>query len=246
MKQETNEEGVMNGMVIGFLMQVMLWAGIPGSPVSNSSVKSSPADYEIGTETIQKDLKVNSGTLILLDTDMGNVSIDEYDGSNVKVDLKLEGTPEAVAQFHFTHDYFGNQLTLKAWYEKNTSNSDPRLRKVRFVISVPRDSSYSFQTTTRSGDIDVAISKNMKGISLSSGSGKVQIKIPCNIAANIDASTSSIGKVRLTPSDLISRLCLTSEIYQPDHFKGKVNGGGAEINAYAGIGDIFFEIVPGM
>jgi hypothetical protein len=235
----------MNILTIAFLAQAMLLSGTTGGSGQNCYGAEKNSEDRVGTETIQKSLRLSSGGTILLDTELGNVTIAEYDGRDVKVELQLEGTPEDVSRFHFTHDYFGNQVTLKGWYGEKGEAQDPRFREAHFTIMVPRDSSYSIRTDTKLGNIKAVLSQNTKAVDLSADAGSVWVKIPCDIAATLDASTSGIGGVELTPEELVAKLCFTSEVLKSDHVKGKMHGGGPEINAYAGAGNVRFEIVQG-
>ena len=232
----------MNGMLVAILTQAILLFG-----ASAGFNQPSSSDYvdRVSTEIIQKSLNLKPGGLILLDTQFGNVSIREYDGSEVKVELKLKGTPEGISNFRFTHNFFGNQLTLKGWCEKNNRPCDSNLRLVEFSILVPRGLPYAVRAETKQGSINAAISRNMTGVELSSDAGSVHIGLPSDLSADIDASTSGLGGVRVSPAALFSKLCPECEIRQNDRLKVRINGGGADITAYSGIGSVYFEITPG-
>jgi len=235
----------MSILSLAFLAQTMFLSGTAAGSVHGYYTAPKSSEDRVGTETIQKSLRLGSGGTILLDTELGNVSISEYDGSDVKVELQLEGTPEDVANFHFTHDYFGNQVTLKGWYGNNGETQDPKFRQAHFTIMIPRDSSYSIRTDTRLGNIKAVLSNKTKAVDLSADAGSVWVKLPCDISATLDASTSGIGGVELTPEESVAKLGFAGEIQKNDHIKGKMNGGGPEINAYAGAGNVRFEIVQG-
>lgn len=231
----------MNGLTLAFLIQAMLWLGMVGGGKQANHTGLAYSEDRVGTETIEKTLKINSGALILLDTQLGNVSINEYDGSEVTVELRLEGTPENVAKFHFTHDYFGNQVTLKGWCEGSV---DPQLNEVQFSILVPKDSSYAIRVVTQSGNIEAVVSKNAEAFDLTTELGSVWVKIPDDISADIDASTFGVGKVSFKPAKLVSAPCFKYEVKEADHLKGRMGDGGLAINAFAGIGDVSLEAVP--
>lgn len=232
----------MYGIFIAILTQVMLLYG--SSAGFNQPGSASSGEYldRISTETIQKNLNLKPGGLILLDTEFGNVSVEEYSGKEVRVELKLRGTPEGISNFRFTHNFFGNQLTLKGWYENSPASQNPNLRQVEFIIMVPEGSSYAVRAVTKQGNIKASISGSMSGIDLSTEAGCVRIEVPSDISANIDASTSSLGRVDISPANLFLKLCPDCEIRQDDHLKVKMNGGGSSISAYSGIGNVYFEI----
>ena len=232
----------MNGTLVAILTQAMLLFG--ASAGFNQPGSASSSDYydKVSTETIQKSLNLKPGGLILLDTEIGNVSLQEYEGREVKVELKLRGTPEGISKFHFTHNFFGNQLTLRGWCENGSGPRDSCLRQVDFVIMIPRGSSYAVRATTKQGRIDAAISGNMKGVEWSTEAGSVRIELPFNLSADIDASTSGIGGVRVSPASLFSEVCPECEIHENDRLKVRMNGGGSAIKAYSGIGSVYFEI----
>ncbi len=234
----------MNGTLVAILTQSMLLLGT--STGFNQPNSRSSREYldRVSTETIQKSLNLKSGGLILLDTEFGNVSIEEYDGREVKVELKLQGTPEGISNFRFTHNYFGNQLTLKGWCENGAGSRDSNLRQVDFVIMVPKCSRYAVRAETKQGRINAMISRNMKSVELSTEAGNVRIQLPSDISANVDASTSGLGGVRVSPAKVFSELCPKCEIRKDDHLKVKMNGGGSAITAYSGIGSVYFEIMP--
>ncbi len=234
----------MNGTLVAILTQALLLFGASAGFNQPSSASSSDYHDKVSTETIQKSLNLKPGGLILLDTEIGNVSLQEYEGREVKVELKLRGTPEGISKFRFTHNFFGNQLTLKGWCENSAGPLDPNLRQVDFVIMVPRGSSYAVRASTKQGSIDAAISGNMKGVELSTEAGSVRVELPSNLSADIDASTSGLGGVRVSPESLFSELCPECEIHLNDHLKVRMNGGGAAITAYSGIGSVYFEIMP--
>jgi hypothetical protein len=232
----------MNGTLVAILTQAMLLFGASAGFNQPSSASSSDYYDKVSTETIQKSLNLKPGGLILLDTEFGNVSLKEYDGREVKVELKLRGTPEGISKFRFTHNFFGNQLTLKGWCENGSGPRGSCLRQVDFVIMIPRGSSYAVRATTKQGSIDAAISGNMKGVELSTEAGSVRVELPSNLSADIDASTSGIGRVRVSPISVFSELCPECEVFRSDSLKVRMNGGGAAINAYSGIGSVYFEI----
>lgn len=240
-------EEVMNTLTMVLLTQVALLLGmLPGFGSGGSEGRSGPSNSgsTMSTETVQKTLRVSSGTLILLDTEYGDVAIRNYDGDNVKVELKMEGTGTDVSNFRFTHDYFENQVTLKAWYEKEKGRQSQASSKVSFLILVPRDSSYAFQTVTGLGNIDADISANTKSADLSTEMGSVSVKIPRDYQADIDAVARGMGSVVLSPAELICEPCFKCDINRADRLKGKMHGGGQAINAQASIGSVYFQVMP--
>ncbi len=232
----------MNGMFVAVLTQALLLVGTTAG--FNQPGSASPSEYfdKVNTETVEKNIGLRSGGLILLDTQFGNVAIEEYEGREVKVELRLRGTPEAISNFRFTHNYFGNQVTLKAWYEKSPGSKNTELRQAEFVVMVPRGSSYSVRAVTKQGNIDAAVSGNMKKVELMTEAGKVRLAVPSDISACIDASTSGLGEVRIDPMEVFAKLCPECEIRTDSHLKVKMNGGGCAISAYSGIGSVYFEI----
>lgn len=230
----------MSGIAVAFLTQALLWSGMVGGGKLANQNGPAYSEDRVGTETIEKTLKVNSGSLILLDTQLGNVSISEYDGNEVSVELRLEGTPENIRRFHFTHDYFGNQVTLKGWLD---GSGDPQLSTVQFSILIPKDSSYAIRALTRSGNIHAVVSKNARAFDLTTELGSVWVKIPENVSANIDASTLEVGKVSFKPAKCATAPFITYDIKKADHLKGRMGNGGIPINAYAGIGNVSLEAV---
>jgi hypothetical protein len=235
----------MNGMLIAILAQAMLLFGSSAGFNQPSSVASSDYSSRISTEIIQKNLNLKPGGLILLDAQFGNVSVEEYDGKEVRVELKLQGTPESISNFRFTHNYFLNQLTLKAWCQNATGLPDPNLRQADFVIMVPRGMSYAVRAETKQGSIVARVSQNMRGVDLTADAGSIRIQVPSDLSADIDASTSELGGVRVTPAELFAEFCPDCEIHQSDRLKVRMNGGGSTISAYSGIGNVYFEIMPG-
>ncbi len=237
----------MNTLTMILLTQVTLLLGmLPGfGSFGSDRPSSSPNSGSItSTEMVQKTLRISSGTLILLDTEYGDVAIKSYDGRDVKVELKIEGTGADVSNFRFTHDYFVNQVTLKAWYDKGEGRLSHASSRVSFLILVPRDSSYAFQTATGLGNIDADISANTKSADLSTEMGSVSVKIPRDYRADIDAVTRGMGNVVFSPADLVCGPRFKCDINRADRLKGKMHGGGPAINAYAGIGNVYFQVVP--
>lgn len=233
----------MNGMLIAILAQAVLLFGTSAG-FNQPSSPSSPAYLDkISTEIVQKNVNLKPGGLILLDAEFGNVSIKEYDGKEVKVELKLRGTPEGISKFHFTHNFFGNQLTLKGWYEDNPGSGNKDLQQVEFLVMVPKGSSYAVRAATRQGNVRAVVSGSMSGVELFTDAGSVHLEVPMNLAANIDAATSGLGEVRINPEKVFSVLCPECEIHQNDHLKVKMNGGGSAINAYSGIGSVYLELI---
>jgi len=47
----------------------------------------------------------------------------------------------------------------------------------------------------------------MKGVELSTEAGSVRVELPSNLSADIDASTSGLGGVRVSPESLFSEVC---------------------------------------
>ncbi|HEY9165644.1 MAG TPA: hypothetical protein VIS48_05730 [Candidatus Kryptonia bacterium] len=234
----------MNLLTVAFLAQAMFLSGAGGSGGPGNHNEWKYPDNRVSTETIEKSLKIESGTLILLDTEMGNINIGEYDGKDVQIEMTVEGTPEDISRIHFTHDYFRNQVTLTAWYDGTSEAQEARLKNASFTIRLPRDSSYSLRTKTQLGNINAVVSRNTKGVDLSAEAGSVWLRVPCDIAATIDASTSGIGGVQFLPAERLWDLCFSSEISKGDHLKGTMHGGGEKINAYAGSGNVYFEVEP--
>lgn len=232
----------MNGMFAAILTQASLLVGT--SAGFNQPGSTSPSEYfeRVNTETVEKNISLRSGGLILLDTQFGNVAIEEYEGKEVKVELRLRGTPEAISNFRFTHNYFGNQVTLKAWYERNPGPKNYDLQQAEFVVMVPRSSSYAIRAVTKQGNIDAAVTGSMKNVELLTEAGRIHLAVPSDISACIDASTSGLGEVRINPMDLFAKLCPECEVRTDSHLKVKMNGGGCPISAYSGIGSVHFEI----
>ena len=233
----------MNGMFVAILAQSMFLFGTPAGFTHPGGSSASPEYLDrVSTEIVQKSINLKPGGLILLDTELGNISVEEYDGSEVKIELTLRGTPEGIANFHFTHNFFGSQLTLKGWYEKGEPAVGRALNQVQFVVMVPRGSPCSVRAVTKQGNIHAAISRDMKEVDLLSEAGSVKLDLPSDLSANIDASTSELGEVKITPASLFSVICPSCEIRQDDHLKARMNGGGPAITAYSGIGNVYIEI----
>ncbi len=232
----------MNGMFIAILAQSMLLFGSSAGFNQPVSSGSSMHTERQSTEVIQKDISLKPGGLILLDTDFGNISVEEYDGSDVKVELTLRGTPEGISGFRFTHNYFGSQVTLKGWYENGSAGSNGALRDVEFVIMIPRSSKYAVRATTRQGNIDAAIAANMCGVELFTEAGSVKLELPTDLAANLDLSTSELGKVTVNSLKTFSVICPNCEIRREDCLKVRMNGGGTAVSAYSGIGNVYLDI----
>ncbi|MCL5035187.1 MAG: hypothetical protein M1395_08825 [Bacteroidetes bacterium] len=233
----------MNTLTIALLTQTIMWLGMLQGFGRDGSYGPSNSENMTSTETVQKTLKMSSGSTILLDTEYGNVTIKGYEGRDVKVELRMEGKGENTSDFRFTHDYFANQVTLKAWYERGTGRQNHGTGKVSFLILIPRDSSYSFQTATRLGNIDAEISANTRSADLSTEMGSVSVKIPYNCGADIDAITHGAGNVEFSPANMVCEPCFKCDINKSDHLKGKIHGGGRAINASAGIGNVYFQVV---
>ena len=84
----------MNGMFVAILAQSMLLFGTPAGFNHPGGSSSSPEYLDrVSTEIVQKSINLKPGGLILLDTEFGNISVEEYDGSEVKIELTLRGTP---------------------------------------------------------------------------------------------------------------------------------------------------------
>ncbi len=234
----------MNTLMVALLTQTIMWIGmLTGSWGGGNSGPASAGDMMI-TETVQKTLEIGSGSTILLDTEYGNVAIKPYEGRNVKVELKMEGKGKDASDFRFTHDYFANQVTLKAWYENESGKQNHGSDKISFLILVPQDSSYSIQTATRFGDIDAEISANTKSAELSTEMGNVSIKMPSNCRVDIDVISRGAGFVEVTPLYMLCEPCFKPYLIKIDHVKGAMNGGGRAINASAGIGSVYFHVMP--
>ncbi len=233
----------MKGPIIAFLTQGLLLLGT--SAGLNQPANAHSAEYleRVSTETIQKSLNLKSGGLILLDVEFGNVTIREYEGKEIRVELTLQGSPEGISGYRFTHNYFGDQLTLKGWSEKGTGARNPQLKRAEFVIMVPAGLHYAIKAQTRQGSVRAAVSRDMKGIDLSTEAGKVRIELPADLQVSIDASTSGVGGVSVAPASVFSKLCPKCEIRRDDRLKVKMNGGGPEITAYSAIGSVHLEIV---
>lgn len=232
----------MRGIFVAILTQALLLIGTSAGFNQPNSTGASDYVSKISTETVQKCLSLKPGGLILLDTEFGNVSIEEYDGSEVKVVLKLRGTPEGISNFRFTHNYFGSQLTLRGWYQKEPDPKNSGLQQADFIVMVPQNCLYAVRASTRQGSINAIISGCMTGVELSTEAGTVRLKVPSNISASVDASTSGLGQVRVAPANALTEFCPECEIRQADHLKVKMNGGGSAITAYSGIGSVYFEI----
>lgn len=234
----------MNGMFAAILTQALLLVGT--STGFNQPGSTNPSEYfdRVNTETVEKNINLRSGGLILLDTQFGNVAIEEYEGKEVKVELRLRGTPEAISNFRFTHNYFGNQVTLKAWYEESPGSKNYDLHQAEFFVMVPRGSTYAVRVVTKQGNIDAAITGNMKNVELLTEAGKVRLEVPSDLSACIDASTSGLGEVRIDPMDVFAKLCPECEVRSDSHLKVRMNGGGCSITAHSGIGSVYFEIKP--
>ena len=233
----------MNGMFVAILAQSMLLFGTPAGFNHPGGSSSSPEYLErVSTEIVQKSINLKPGGLILLDTELGNISVEEYDGSEVKIDLTLRGTPEGIANFHFTHNFFGSQLTLKGWYENGEPAVGRGLSQVEFVVMVPRGLPSSLRAVTKQGNIHAAVSTNMKEVNLITEAGSVKLDLPAGLSANIEASTPELGEVKIIPVSALSAGCLRCEIRRYDYLKAKMNGGGSVITAYSGIGNVYVEI----
>jgi hypothetical protein len=233
----------MNGMFLAILAQSMLLFGPhAGFNQPGGSAVSSEYMERVSTEIVQKNISLKPGGLILLDTEIGNISVEEFDGRDVKIELTLRGTPDGISHFHFTHNFFGNQLTLKGWYEKGEPAGGRALNQVDFVVRIPKASHYSLRAVTKQGSIHAAVSGNMKEVELFTEAGSVKLDLPSNLSANIDASTSDLGKVMINPTSVFSVICPNCEIRQDDHLKARMNGGGPSITAYSGIGNVRVEI----
>ncbi len=236
----------MNGIFVAILAQSMLLFGAPaGFNQPGSSSATSEYLDRVSTETVQKSINLKPGGLILLDTELGNISVKEYDGSEVKIELTLRGTPDGIANFHFTHNFFGSQLTLKGWYEKGEPAGGRALSQVEFVVMVPRGSPCSVRAVTKQGNICAAVSSDMKDVELITETGSVRLELPSDLSANIEASTSELGGVKITPSTALSTNCPSYEIRRDNYLKAKMNGGGSVITAYSGLGNVYVEIDPG-
>lgn len=234
----------MNGMLIAILAQAVLLCG-SSAGFNRPSTSNSPSYLDrVSTEIVQKNMNLKSGGLILLDTEFGNVSIKEYDGSEVRVELKLRGTPEGISRFRFTHNFFGDQLTLKGWYENTPASCNKDLQEVEFLVMVPKGSSYAIRADTKQGNIKVQISGNMSRVDVSTEAGNVRLEVPMDLAASIDASTSELGKVRINQANLFQELCRDCEVRRSDRLKARMNGGGSAISAYSEIGSVYLDILP--
>lgn len=234
----------MNGMLVAILAQSMLLFGTSAGFNQPTSAGSTLLPERLSTEIVQKDIALKPGGLILLDTDFGNISVEEYDGSDVKVELSLRGTPEGISNFRFTHNYFGSQVTLRGWYENGSGRASASLRKVDFVVKIPRGSTYAVRATTRQGNISAAISGNMLGVELLTEAGSVNLELPADLAANLDLTTSELGRVNIESLKAFEVICPDCEIRQNDRLKVRMNGGGASVSAHSGIGNVYLEIVP--
>jgi beta-lactamase regulating signal transducer with metallopeptidase domain/DUF4097 and DUF4098 domain-containing protein YvlB len=90
----------------------------------------------------------------------------------------------------------------------------------------------SLQADTGGGSITADIVNPFKEKCVfGSGGGNIRIKAPADLAVNLDAATDG-GSVKCD-------LPLTStSVKSDDHIKGAINGGGPELNAHSGGGDI--------
>jgi len=232
----------MNGAFIAILTQALLLFGTSTGFNQPSSINSPDYADKISTETIRKDLNFKPGGLILLDTEYGNIKLEEYSGSEVRIELKLRGTAEGISNFKFTHNYFADQLTLKGWYDHTPGSRIADLTGIEFIVLVPKGRAYAISARTKQGNIEALVSRDMKCVDLSTEAGKVHVALPSDMSASVDASTSGLGAVSLNSSISYQGLRPKYEVNSVDHMKFKINGGKCVISAYSGIGSVYFEL----
>ncbi len=232
----------MNGIVIAILTQAVLFWGTSIVPMPLNAAEKSDNVDEVSTEIIQKSMKLNPGGLVLLDTQVGNITVNEYEGAEIRVELTIQGTPESIGAFRFTHNYFGNQLTVLGWCENNGTVVQC-LKQIEFRVLIPKGAGFSVRVSTKKGDISALISDRVEKIDLATDAGIIRIALPSDYSALLDVSVSEFGTIHTGRKSVLRGPNINVDVDQEHHVKAKLNGGRSLITARSQIGNIFVDFL---
>lgn len=134
----------------------------PTSDLDNSSrLKDITGQRRSSSNRIEKTFDVNSGGLLTIDTEIGNIDVQTVAEDKVNVIVtkesrkRLDVYQEALDDFKVVFDQKGSDLSIKGEFERGRNHWRRQLSdlKISFKVSVPRQ--YDVDLNTPSGNISV-------------------------------------------------------------------------------------------
>ncbi len=174
---------------------LILFAVLFGATMIALSVKDRRAnageEYSWGKEnTIERNFTVKSGDQLIIDADVGDISLTGYDGEELYIKVFQKGSDDQLKKYHVNIDQSGSIVTVKARHEKRYFNFfDDVWFDVRFEVRVPKNFNLELQTSggnvnienvngnivggTSGGDLDVG---KLEGtVKLSTSGGNIRL-----------------------------------------------------------------------
>lgn len=142
---------------------------------------------------IQKTFAVGSGGKLVIDADVGDITISGTEGEELSIQVLQKGSDEQVKKYHVTFDQNGNTVTVKGRHERKYFHFfDNAWFDVRFVVELPK--SFNLDLQTSGGNLNI---ENVNGTIVGETSGgDVEVE---KLEGDVRVTTSG-GNVRLSNS----------------------------------------------
>ncbi len=177
----------------------------------NTKGSTSGGNIYLKNSKDQLDLTTSGGDIEATDC-TGNLQLSTSGGS-----LRLTNLNGEVEATTSGGDVKGNNITGEL--RTRTSGGNINLR----------DLACSLETSTSGGNIEVAIKKPVKFVRINNSGGDIRLQLPKNTAADLDLQADRVQ---------VGKLDAFNGTIEKDEVRGKLNGGGIQVTADAGSGNV--------
>ncbi len=170
------------------------------------TVKGSRGSLRVDVGSGDVDVSDNQGDLSL-DTGSGNVTVAGSSGDRLSIDTG-------------SGDVTGTDVRA----------SDLKVDTGSGNVKLTGGISGTVALDTGSGEVSITLARELRDVTVESGSGDVTLRMPDGVGADLDVETSS-GEIESDFPVSVTR-------HEHDHLRGTIGGGGARIRVDAGSGDV--------
>lgn len=178
----------------------------------NVDLRTSAGDLSVSQLTGEASVKTSDGDIHVADI-VGPVHLQTSSG-----DIELANIKGSVVAISSSGDLL--MRDLQGQIDVKTSDGDINAHRIDGRIAA----------RTSSGDVNVQLLGSNRGVTLDTSSGNIDLRVPKDISALLDASSDS-GSVR-------AELAITTTTVSERRLQGTINGGGDRIHARTSDGDV--------
>lgn len=178
----------------------------------NVHLRTSAGDLSVSQLTGEASVKTDAGDIDVADI-VGPVHLQTSAGDIALADIKGSVVAKTSSGDVLMRDLQGD-------VDVKTSDGDIRAQRIDGRIAA----------RSSSGDLSVQLLGSNRGIALETSSGNIDLRVPTDISALLDASSGS-GSVR-------TELPITTTTVSERRLQGTINGGGDRIHARTSDGDV--------